>query len=49
MADLFRLTAEKLRSQINHSVVGQMPRDEMADAARFQKQRTEKGRKIVGE
>jgi hypothetical protein len=48
-ADLFRLTAEELRSQINHSVVGHMSRDEMADATRFQKLRTEKARRIVGE
>jgi regulator of replication initiation timing len=49
MADLFRLTAENLRAQINHNVIAHISRDEMADAARFQKLRTEKERRIMGE
>lgn len=42
MADIFRLTAEERRSQINQSVVIHISGHEMADAARFQKQRTAK-------
>ncbi len=49
LADLLRFTAEELRAQINHSVVSNISRDEMADAGRFQKQRTEQERKIMGE
>jgi regulator of replication initiation timing len=49
MADLFRLTAEELRAQINQSVIVHMSRDEVTDAARFQKLRTERAKEIVGE
>lgn len=49
MADLYRSTAEELRAQINQNVIAHMSRDEVADAARFQKQRTAIELKIVGE
>lgn len=48
-ADLFRLTAEELRAQINQNVIGNMSRDEVTDAARFQKQRMAKERTIKGD
>lgn len=49
MADLFRFTAEELRAQINHGVIGHLSRDEGADAARFQKRRLEQEKKIAGD
>lgn len=48
-ADLLKFTAEELRAQINHVIVGRLSRDEGADAARFQKRRMEQERKIAGE
>ncbi|MBZ5521596.1 MAG: hypothetical protein LAP21_04990 [Acidobacteriia bacterium] len=46
-ADLFRFSAEELRAQLNHVIIGHLSRDEGTDAARFQKRRMEQEKKIA--
>lgn len=48
-ADLFRFTAEELRAQLNHIIIGHLFRDEERDMARFQNRRIAQEKKIAGE
>lgn len=47
MADLFRFTVEELRAQLNQSVISHLSRDEVTDAARFQRLHTEQAKKLT--